>query len=544
MATPEYQIIHHPSHPHPLVPLSEPILRKCDACGEKHEGIFYLCTTCFGLYIHRSCAFLPKKLLIQEVTNNNFSHRHPLTISYSFPWAEQKDNLRPRCRVCDRFHYDENSWILKCEKCRYFAHLSCATSGRDSLGNKRIIPNFKDSDYPDLVRLPFPTASDSILKHLFSNQVIGCENFKMEDAGNPKPYNCHPHPLILVRTESGAMPSSSSTTILLSCLHDPMKKIELLCNGCLRPITNMPFYKCADKCDNFVLHEWCTRLPDKLENQWDHPAPHTLFLQPSASNKFFSVFVCAICQLPCNGFVYTCVQCDYHIDVKCAFLSEKITHDAHPGHLMSRVKRVYDNAVCHVCRITYNYDQSEFHCDTCSDVWVHTSCAMLLPGEIRHKYDKHPMRICYTPVENHKSQYFCEICEEEFDPEVSFYHCYQCAQSIHTHCAPLILQSERAQCLYGWSGVYEITHNEFYTRPNLGVFLFVNIKFGGILQTKMVFKDHPHHPLIFDQGIHSDGTCNKCGEILQNKMIFKCQQCTYAIDLDCCENLTKHRSAN
>ncbi|MFS7927564.1 hypothetical protein Hanom_Chr04g00310641 [Helianthus anomalus] len=44
--------IHHPSHPHPLISFSvEPILSKCFACGKKHEGHFYHCTTCFNLII-------------------------------------------------------------------------------------------------------------------------------------------------------------------------------------------------------------------------------------------------------------------------------------------------------------------------------------------------------------------------------------------------------------------------------------------------------------------------------------------------------------
>nr|XP_043637622.1 uncharacterized protein LOC122608591 [Erigeron canadensis] len=312
---------------------------------------------------------------------------------------------------------------------------------------------------------------------------------------------------------------SSTTTILLSC-HDPTKKIELLCNGCLRPITDMPYYKCADK-DNkcyFVLHEWCTRLPAKLQDYTNHKQ-HTLILQTNASNKFFSVFDCDVCELSCNGFVYTCVQCDYLIDVKCAFLPEKITHEAHPSHLMSRVELKYPFSACRLCRNRKNR-QLVFHCDTCSDEWVHAKCAMLLPREIKHKYDKHLMSISYNPIENHKSEYFCEVCEEEFDPELCFYHCYQCAQSIHTHCAPLILQSERAA-----------TYSQF---SSSGVYKFVNIKFGGTHS----IKDH-HHSLLFSQGIQSDGICSKCHTILHNTMIFKCQQCSaYAIHLDCCKDLS------
>lgn len=102
----EYQIIHHPSHPHLLVPLSKPNMRECDACGKEQKGIFYLCATCFGLFIHRDCAFLPTKLLIQETTNRIFTH--PLTLSYSFPLLDRHEKFYPSCRVCNETFSTEN----------------------------------------------------------------------------------------------------------------------------------------------------------------------------------------------------------------------------------------------------------------------------------------------------------------------------------------------------------------------------------------------------------------------------------------------------
>ncbi|PWA74891.1 protein kinase C-like, phorbol ester/diacylglycerol-binding domain, DC1, C1-like protein [Artemisia annua] len=309
--------------------------------------------------------------------------------------------------------------------------------------------------------------------------------------------------------------------------HDPMKKIELLCNGCVRPITDMPFYKCAneDESCNFALHEWCTRLPTSIENYPFH-AQHTLVLLPNAPRVFFSVFYCEVCHLPCNGFAYCCLECNYKVDVSCAFIPEKITHKAHPNHLLSIVETSPDK-VCRMCVLplimdSFHYLNLErgfgFSCSICDNFYIHPWCAMLLPETIRHKYDKHPMSLSYFPIENHKSEYFCEICEEKLNPHCSFYHCHKCVQSVHVACAPLILRSEMSD-RPSW---YETN----------SIYLFVNVKFGNIHKTP----EHPH-PLVFAQGIVDDGDCNNCDYSLRYEMIFKCLSCKYAIHYECCEQL-------
>lgn len=342
------------------------------------------------------------------------------------------------------------------------------------------------------------------------------------DEGNEVKYSFHAHPLILVRTECNDITSTSTSTktAVISC-HNPMKKVQLLCKACVRPVTSVPFYKCVNDECNFVLHEWCaTQLPTQVEKYPGHPE-HTLILHSNAPNKFLSVFECKVCWLECNGFVYSCVQCDYHIDVTCSFMPQNITHEAHSGHLLSRsFKKEYFRS-CLICkRGIYHYPCS-YACQTCEYVGVHVGCALLLPREIRHKYDKHPMRLSYLPAENHKSEYFCEICENPLNPENCFYHCHECAWSIHTFCAPHILQSETSVSYYDDDDNLE------------GAYRYVNIKFGGIHK----FEPHRHpHPLSFVQGIESDGPCTECGRAVQYKLILKCQQCKFVIHIDCCRD--------
>ncbi|KAL8251102.1 hypothetical protein R6Q59_034795 [Mikania micrantha] len=116
----EQNTIHHPGHPHPLISVSvERILSKCCACEKKHEGHFFHCVTCFNFSINSECLSLPIKLLLQT---QMFSHRHLLTLSYSFI-----DRLYDfECRICGKKFEDEHL-IYKCSRCMYYVHPDCAT---------------------------------------------------------------------------------------------------------------------------------------------------------------------------------------------------------------------------------------------------------------------------------------------------------------------------------------------------------------------------------------------------------------------------------
>ncbi|KAK9060600.1 hypothetical protein SSX86_021306 [Deinandra increscens subsp. villosa] len=317
-------------------------------------------------------------------------------------------------------------------------------------------------------------------------------------------HSSHQHPLIIFDKQT-------SVDKKLISLHDPMKRTQLLCEGCVRPITMVPFYKCSQYVDeqcSFVLHEWCAKLPSQVKNYVGHPE-HTLSLLPKVPSMFFGVFECDICELQSNGFAYGCPECEFYVDTNCAFIPEEITHDAHPNHLLYKVKLSYPRVVfCRACRYVITWG---FHCPTC-DFYIHVGCALLLPRMIKHKCDKHPLSLRYEPVENHISEYFCEICEDKFNPWEWFYHCTTCAQSIHTDCAPLILQCEQA------------THVT-YREP---LYQFLNVKFGETLK----IEGHPHR-LAFVQGLESDGECSQCGYRLHYEMIFKCLECDFALDYEC-----------
>ncbi|PWA36257.1 DC1, C1-like, Rho-associated protein kinase 1/2 [Artemisia annua] len=291
----------------------------------------------------------------------------------------------------------------------------------------------------------------------------------------------------------------------------------------------MPFYKCSQdyaECSNFILHEWCARLRTELSCRLVMQE-HELVLRQT------SLFFCQICGLPCNGFAYNCEKCKFgKIDVHCAHIPISVLHEAHPSkaHPSNNLSRIdpldlyYESikcmgtsAACHACRNIIEEGDTFFCADYNYDFRLNMLCALRLPNTIRHKYDKHPLKLSYSPVENHKGQYFCEVCEDDLNPEKWFYHCSECSQSIHPDCAPLILKSEQ--------GVNS-SHDDL-------VYKFINMKFGDVRNTE----DH-EHPMSFVAGAITDGDCTKCGLSLQSKFILKCLQCTFAIHSYCESSIT------
>ncbi|KAJ0865253.1 putative chromatin regulator PHD family [Helianthus annuus] len=115
---------------------------------------------------------------------------------------------------------------------------------------------------------------------------------------------------------------------------------------------------------------------------------------------------------------FSCVQCNYKIDVWCAFIRAKITHKSHPNHLLAlnisskyQYNRSSEDDYCRMCLSGFaERGEISFSCEPCG-FHLHVGCALLLPEKIRHRYDKHPLSLAYSPVENHVDDYFCEVCE-------------------------------------------------------------------------------------------------------------------------------------
>ncbi|MFS7934211.1 putative chromatin regulator PHD family [Helianthus anomalus] len=496
----EQTMIHHPGHPHPLTSITlDPIISKCYSCGKKHEGVFYHCSTCFNFSIHVDCVALPFKLSSKH-------HVHKLTLSYSFTVMPSHSI----CRICE-MNISPLFWLYKCSKCRYYIHLDCATSRGEpfmsifSHGIGSSYTNVEAVDYPNFLHYPLPDESHNILQHHFRREDYRHFDQIIFDKGLYT-HSRHNHPLQLI---------NAPDTSILGTLHNPMMRIKLLCNGCLSPITTTPFYVCNKGC-HFHLHEWCTRLPSELEKHPGHPQ-HTLVLFHSYTIDDYKGLECEICGLCCNGFRYHCTECKYRVDVKCGLIMpDRIIHEAHPYHLLSRVDvSSIQDILCNACGFEFTRGQFAFRCNSCDFFCLHIGCALHLPRRIKNKCDRHPLELSYFPIEDYKSDYFCEVCEEELIPERWFYHCKECGQSVHSACASLILKSEQDV-------------NKSSPEVPEGVFKFLNMKFGVFTN----LSSHPH-PVSCHVGIEGDGCCKFCSWGLQSELIFKCLECNFAIHVRC-----------
>ncbi|KAJ0716337.1 putative chromatin regulator PHD family [Helianthus annuus] len=450
---------------------------------------------------------------VSSLTVEELQHEHPLTLvdlqlmhrDYIEDDDEYNDNdlimtqnFHCTCnRICGVELEDDHS-IYKCSRCMYYVHADCATQKIEPFmfvflpGLGKTKKNFKDVDHPELLHLPVDDESH-VLSHQLKDET--CEHVR-DEMGLRIPF-IHDDPLVLIHDEINQNKITS--------LHDPMNRIKLLCSACSRPITKMPFYKCSTD-DDFVLHDWCTRLPQKLISHSAHPE-HILWagrLMYTASGA-----KCRICGLPCNGLIYGCFDCEFITDVNCAFMPKEITHEAHADHLLTRAESSRSSVSkkeCHACRVSIGESETFFKCNSC-DFYLDCRCALQLPKSIMHKFDKHPLQLSYAPIKDHKSQYFCEVCEEELDPGKWFYHCAACAQSIHSACALLILQSEQGVNSFDLEGVYK----------------FINIKFGCVEK-----RPFHQHRMSLAPGTENDGLCHECGSKLQSHMIWKCLHCNFA----------------
>nr|GEY70238.1 zinc finger, PHD-type, DC1 [Tanacetum cinerariifolium] len=149
----------------------------------------------------------------------------------------------------------------------------------------------------------------------------------------------------------------TSSRITTSSIHDSMKMVEVVCNACTRPIKNIPFYKCTTSDDgcNFVLHASCTRLPTKVKLRGHHSEIYNFKRLPQG-RIVMGVFPCYCCKLICNGFVYNCHESgrDFDIDVHCALSRQYIRHKSHPNHLLPKVENYSGDYFCEVYEEEFN----------------------------------------------------------------------------------------------------------------------------------------------------------------------------------------------
>ncbi|KAI8023713.1 hypothetical protein LOK49_LG03G01730 [Camellia lanceoleosa] len=129
---------------------------------------------------------------------------------------------------------------------------------------------------------------------------------------------------------------------------------------------------------------------------------HFMYNINSPSLLRFSMMVpfSAVLVILCNGFAYTCPECNFYLDIKCSvFLDQSVMN--------------LKNTSC-----------------------VSTCCAML-PTIVRHRNHKHLRVLRYSPIEGEvedPDQCICDICEYFRNP-MHWFYCAECNFTAHLDCA-------------------------------------------------------------------------------------------------------------
>ncbi|AEE78079.1 Cysteine/Histidine-rich C1 domain family protein [Arabidopsis thaliana] len=380
----------------------------CGVCGHSVvAGKYYYSLPSRDQYAHLECIYHEKKV------NLPFHPNHPLelTISKSLPDDAEKacvlcgvrsEIVMYYCLICDfsmclncvrspppltaksliyvfnvmlwsievvlAYRIESVSWGFICPK--YVVHSQCATSYNvwDGIELEGIPEEAED--------LPFKVVGDNLINH-FSHEK---------------------HNLRLTNED---------------IIYDESSR----CEACIFPRNSGSIY-CCDQC-TFFLHEKCAHLPMKRR--------HLIYNRPftlHARGKDLQIdwFSCDACGKQSTGFRY--ISDDLMLDVHCSSVSEPFVHDGHVHPLYYKEEASTKCDSCH--KLSYNM----LGCDVC-DFSLDFCCANL-PKTLKHKYDRHPLSLCYG--EKASGKYCCDICETEMDPSKWFYTCDDCVVTFHIDC--------------------------------------------------------------------------------------------------------------
>ncbi|KAL7204829.1 hypothetical protein ACSBR2_017860 [Camellia fascicularis] len=132
------------------------------------------------------------------------------------------------------------------------------------------------------------------------------------------------------------------------------------------------------------------------------------------------------------------------VDLMTQFIKGIRLQGKNKGRQKSNIHRAHKNTLalrqtwsgrCGACNDVFL--RLAFVCDPCN-LNICVGCAVF-PGTVSHRYDKHPFTLTYSPPPlkdpNVDEEYYCEICEGEINPNLWFYLCVICDQSLHTLCS-------------------------------------------------------------------------------------------------------------
>ncbi|CAA0384615.1 unnamed protein product [Arabidopsis thaliana] len=405
----------HPNHPLELTiskSLPDDAEKACVLCGVRSEIVMYYCLICdFSMCLN--CVRSPPPLVIEH----SKTHEHHLTLL--------SRRISFTCNVCGMHEDGQVSYL--CLQCGFMVHRSCIGLPHVIIINRHVhritLTNHIGPGYSDcgVCRRPvnqFHGAYTCFIcpKYVVHSQCATSYNVwdGIELEGIPEEAEDLPFKVVgdnLINHFSHEKHNLRLTN------EDVIYDESSRCEACIFPLNSGSIY-CCDQC-TFFLHEKCAHLPMKRR--------HLIYNRPftlHARGKDLQIdwFSCDACGKQSTGFRY--ISDDLMLDVHCSSVSEPFVHDGHVHPLYYKEEASTKCDSCH--KLSYNM----LGCDVC-DFSLDFCCANL-PKTLKHKYDRHPLSLCYG--EKASGKYWCDICETEMDPSKWFYTCDDCVVTFHIDC--------------------------------------------------------------------------------------------------------------
>ncbi|KAK9017845.1 hypothetical protein V6N11_000846 [Hibiscus sabdariffa] len=222
------------------------------------------------------------------------------------------------------------------------------------------------------------------------------------------------------------------------------------CPACEEIIVGLG-YGCKLSCD-FYVHEECALKAMAEYSDEEHSIPHFTHLHPLkpvdlSQQKDVLVtggrgYVCAICEKLCSSPTYGCMKCKFFLDKSCmTSVPARLTnHLIHPCTLVIRYYSSYNCAKCDKKKwfiLAFSCEPCGFHLDVKCALLSNAECEEAT--EIKHLSHPHPLSL----IQNHQeygNQPRCVACEQKCLPPTPTFRCSSKSSScahffLHKSCA-------------------------------------------------------------------------------------------------------------
>ncbi|PSR98796.1 Diacylglycerol kinase [Actinidia chinensis var. chinensis] len=339
------------------------------------------------------------------------------------------------------------------------------------------------------------------------------------------------------------------------------------CAVCKQQITG-PHYFCPS-CPKLFIHNYpCFEVSDHIQRHPFHPQ-HTLTL--SHSHAASEDLCCGVCSNDFDadgGYVYSCDECTFYMDVKCASLSltncKSLDHQPsqlhpHPLILCDQNKNFCYKCTC--CELPIEIEGSSLYACLQCRALLHKSCADL-PQKMKHRVQPcwHPLVLLYGC-----NWFTCRSCHGRM--QGFWYHCSKCNFYMDVHCT-VFKPARNNKCYKLYADLPQqidhLLHPQHFLRfchsseslnleslnldqtltcgaclrSSRGFFFecqwcgwYIDVGCALAMYTPMMSKIHPH-PLIFFDKANNLFECNSCGQCCYTPF-FRCFRCDFNLHVHC-----------